>query len=64
MDATGQPERTKEIVTSFITLAVKEGDPSEAARRHIGPYYRQHNPRLPDGPGACVRLLTGLLLQG
>jgi predicted SnoaL-like aldol condensation-catalyzing enzyme len=57
---TDQLERNKDVVRSFIALGMNEGNPAEAARRYLNPSYRQHNPRVPDGPEAYVRLVTML----
>lgn len=57
---TDQLERNKDLVRSFISLGMNEGNPAEAARRYLTPSYRQHNPRVPDGPEAYVRLITRL----
>jgi predicted SnoaL-like aldol condensation-catalyzing enzyme len=55
---TDQLERNKDVVRSLIALGMNEGNPAEAARRYLSSSYRQHNPRVPDGPEAYVRLIT------
>lgn len=44
-----QLETNKAIVREFYDLSFNQGKPEEAVARYIGPYYRQHNPKGPDG---------------
>ena len=42
-------ENNKNIVRSWIELAINQRKPEEAVAKYIGPYYRQHNPTASDG---------------
>ncbi|MEV4163783.1 nuclear transport factor 2 family protein [Nonomuraea dietziae] len=53
-------EHNKQIVQEFVRLAFDEGRPAEAAARHVGSPYIQHNPQAPDGPEAFIGFLTQL----
>lgn len=58
-----QLELNKQVVMSFVNLGMNEANPAEAAKRHLGTVYRQHNPHVPDGAEAYVRLITALREQ-
>ena len=42
-------ERNKKLVAEFYDLIINKKD-YEAAKRYMGPRYRQHNPLVKDGP--------------
>jgi predicted SnoaL-like aldol condensation-catalyzing enzyme len=42
-------ETNKRIVVEFYDLLINKKD-FESARKYMGDYYRQHNPRVADGP--------------
>ncbi len=42
-------ENNKKIVLEFYDLLINKKD-FESARKYIGNYYRQHNPKVADGP--------------
>jgi predicted SnoaL-like aldol condensation-catalyzing enzyme len=44
-----QSENNKNIVRSWIELAINQRKPEEAIAKYLGPYYRQHNPTASDG---------------
>jgi predicted SnoaL-like aldol condensation-catalyzing enzyme len=55
-------QRNKSTVREFYDLAFNRGQPEEAAKRYLGPSYRQHNPLAGDGPEpfiGFVRWITG-----
>jgi predicted SnoaL-like aldol condensation-catalyzing enzyme len=45
-----QSENNKNIVRSWIELAINMRKPEEAVAKYLGPDYRQHNPTASDGP--------------
>ena len=51
------PETNKKIVIDFYEKALNQKD-FEAAAKHFGPRYIQHNPLVPDGPEGLRRLVT------
>ena len=51
------PETNKKIVIDFYEKALNQKD-FEAAAKHFGPRYIQHNPAVPDGPEGLQRLVT------
>jgi predicted SnoaL-like aldol condensation-catalyzing enzyme len=52
-------EANKRIVVDFYDKALNQKD-FEAAARHFGPRYIQHNPAVPDGPDGLKRLVEFL----
>ena len=52
-------EANKKIVVDFYEKALNQKD-FEAAARHFGPRYIQHNPNAPDGPEGFKGLVTFL----
>ncbi len=57
---TAQPD-PKAIVHEFYDLSFNQKQPEEAVRRHIGAYYRQHNPQAPDGAEAFIGFVKGFV---
>jgi len=53
------PETNKKIVIEFYNKALNDKD-FEAAAKHFGPRYIQHNPNVPDGIEAFKGLVTML----
>lgn len=51
------PETNKKVVIDFYEKALNQKD-FEAAARHFGPRYIQHNPLVPDGPEGLQRLVA------
>jgi predicted SnoaL-like aldol condensation-catalyzing enzyme len=51
----------KELVVSFYTTVFVQKKVAEGFATYVGPTYVQHNPRLPDGPEAAVRLLSQVI---
>ena len=49
-------EANKKVVVDFYDKALNQKD-FEAAARHFGPRYIQHNPNVPDGPDGLKRLV-------
>jgi predicted SnoaL-like aldol condensation-catalyzing enzyme len=47
-------QEKKSIVRDFYDLAFNQKQPEEAAARHLGPVYIQHNPNFGDGPDAFI----------
>jgi predicted SnoaL-like aldol condensation-catalyzing enzyme len=50
-------ERNKRLVVDFYTTIFVKKQVAAAFAAHVGATYIQHNPRVPDGPDAAVRLL-------
>jgi len=48
----------KELVISFYTTVFVQKKVAEGFATYVGSTYTQHNPGLPDGPEAAVRLLS------
>lgn len=48
-------EQNKRIVREFFELAFNEHKPAEAVKKHMGPYYTQHNPYAANGGEAFVK---------
>jgi predicted SnoaL-like aldol condensation-catalyzing enzyme len=48
--------QTSAAAREFLDLAFNEKQPAEAARRYLGPVYRQHNPMAEDGAEAFIGL--------
>ena len=55
-----QLEANKKIIRDWHALALDQGKPEEAAAKHLGPYYRQHNPGAADGAEAYVAFMKWL----
>jgi predicted SnoaL-like aldol condensation-catalyzing enzyme len=51
----------KRIAKNCLDLAFNQKKPEEAVAKYIGPNYRQHNPKAPDGPDGVVAFATGYL---
>ncbi len=51
-------ETNKAAVHDYYDLAFNQKKPQEAAARHLGHVYRQHNPQAPDGGEAFVGFVT------
>jgi predicted SnoaL-like aldol condensation-catalyzing enzyme len=51
-------ERNKRLVVDFYTTIFVKKQVAQAFAQYVGPTYIQHNPRVPDGPEAAVRLLS------
>ncbi|MFZ0005652.1 MAG: nuclear transport factor 2 family protein [Methanoregula sp.] len=47
-------ETNRRIVEEFYNLSLNLGRPEEAAKKYLGPYYRQHNPGAADGAEAFI----------
>ena len=56
-------ERNKHNVVAFLTRAVNDKQPEEAAAEYIGPVYIQHNPMAPDGVEAFLGFFRGAAQQ-
>ena len=52
-------EANKAAVHEFYDLAFNQQKPEEAVRKHLGPYYRQHNPGAGDGGDAFTEFVKG-----
>lgn len=55
-------DQNKANVKAFYDLAFNQRKPEEAVQRHVGPYYRQHNPMAGDGAEpfvGFVKWITG-----
>lgn len=50
--------RNRELVVAFYTTVFVKKQVAEGFARYVGPRYIQHNPRVPDGPEAAVKLLS------
>ena len=48
----------KELVVSFYTTVFIQKKVAEGFADYVGTTYIQHNPRVPDGPEAAVKLLS------
>jgi len=53
----------KQAVLDFYNLALNEGKPEEAVRRHLGDVYVQHNPQAGDGAEAFISFVSGFRSQ-
>jgi predicted SnoaL-like aldol condensation-catalyzing enzyme len=57
------PYRTKNAseatVVALLQQAFNQCKPAEAFDAYVGPYYRQHNPTVPDGKEAVIQGLQG-----
>jgi predicted SnoaL-like aldol condensation-catalyzing enzyme len=56
-----QLEANNRTVREFYDLAFNQKQPAEAVRRHVGSYYRQHNPLAPDGSEAFIQFVGGFV---
>jgi predicted SnoaL-like aldol condensation-catalyzing enzyme len=54
-----QSESNKAIVRDYYDLAFNQKKPEEAVAKHMGPYYRQHNPQAADGPEPFIAFVRG-----
>jgi predicted SnoaL-like aldol condensation-catalyzing enzyme len=57
---TDQLEKNKSIIRDWHAIALDQRRPEEAAAKHLGPYYRQHNPNAADGAEAYVGFMKWL----
>ena len=55
----GTTETNKKLVRDFYEMAFNSHQPTEAAKKYIGPRYIQHNPGVPDGPEAFYTYFEG-----
>jgi predicted SnoaL-like aldol condensation-catalyzing enzyme len=53
-------EANKDILRDWHAIALDQGNPEEAAAKHLGPYYRQHNPGAADGAEAYIAFMKWL----
>jgi predicted SnoaL-like aldol condensation-catalyzing enzyme len=54
-----QTEVNTEMVQDFYNLSLNLKKPEEAVKKHLGPYYRQHNPGAADGGEAFIAFVRG-----
>lgn len=47
-------EQNKQIVRDFFEIAFNQHRPAEAAEKHMGSYYTQHNPHAANGKEAFI----------
>ena len=54
-----QAQRTpsESLVADFLDATFNRKAPEEAFAKYVGPYYRQHNPTVPDGKEAIISRL-------
>jgi predicted SnoaL-like aldol condensation-catalyzing enzyme len=50
-------ETPKELVTTFYRMVFEAHKVKEAFDLYVGPTYKQHNPRVPDGAAASIKFL-------
>ena len=55
-----QLEANKSILREWHEIALDQRKPEEAAAKHLGPYYRQHNPGAADGAESYVAFMKRL----
>ena len=55
---TNTPDSNKAVVRDFYDLAFNRRQPAEAVAKHVGNYYRQHNPGAADGREAFVEFVS------
>jgi predicted SnoaL-like aldol condensation-catalyzing enzyme len=48
----------KEMVTTFYRMVFEAHRVKEAFDLYVGPTYKQHNPRVPDGAAASIKFLS------
>ena len=53
-------EANKSILREWHEIALDQRKPEEAAAKHLGPYYRQHNPGAADGAESYVAFMKWL----
>lgn len=53
-------EANKRVLREWHEIALDQRNPEEAAARHLGPYYRQHNPGATDGAESYVAFMKRL----
>ncbi len=58
-DVNDQMEANKAIIREFYNVAFNLKKPEEAVAKYIGPYYRQHNPTVGDGPEPFIAFVRG-----
>ena len=58
IEVTNTPENNKATVREFYDLAFNQRKPAEAVAKHVGNYYRQHNPGAADGSEAFVEFVS------
>ena len=58
INVTNTPESNKATVREFYDLAFNQRQPAEAVAKHVGNYYRQHNPGAADGREAFVEFVS------
>jgi predicted SnoaL-like aldol condensation-catalyzing enzyme len=58
VEVTNTRESNKARVRESYDLAFNQRQPAEAVAKHIGNYYRQHNPGAVDGPEAYVEFVS------
>ena len=51
----------EEVVVKLLDTAFNQKKPDEAFANYVGPYYRQHNPTVPDGKEAIIAALHNWL---
>lgn len=54
-------ETNKTVVREFYDLAFNQHKPAEAAAKHMGEVYRQHNPGAGDGREPFIAFVTGFV---
>jgi len=55
---TATPQNPAEVaVLDFLDMTFNQKHFDEAFKRYVGPYYRQHNPTVPDGKEPILKLL-------
>jgi predicted SnoaL-like aldol condensation-catalyzing enzyme len=57
------PEKNKQTVLDYYTLAFNYRKPAEAVEKYGGPHYIQHNPQAADGFEAFVQFVLGFAEQ-
>jgi predicted SnoaL-like aldol condensation-catalyzing enzyme len=50
-------ETSEEMVTTFYRMVFEAHKVKEAFDLYVGPTYKQHNPRVPDGAAASIKFL-------
>ncbi|HLQ12120.1 MAG TPA: ester cyclase [Steroidobacteraceae bacterium] len=48
------------VVLGFLDTAFNKHEVEKAFKLYVGPYYRQHNPHVPDGVDGAITALTHL----
>ncbi len=57
------PQKNKQTVLDYCTLAFNYRKPAEAVEKYGGSHYIQHNPQAPDEFEAFIRFVTGFVEQ-